>query len=117
MELDLQAAIDQLERAEEAAGIASERARSLALVGDDPGRVPQPRALDQEAVARSLALQIMRIKVSALRHLLTNEQARDVSPLLSTPLYAVAADLDLTEQVCRHIDAAMMRARSILDTR
>ncbi len=79
-----------------------------------PARETGQEVLASEAVARCLAAEIVRVKVSAVRRLMSDARVQDISPLLTRPLYAVAAELGVTERVEAYVDEALHRMRHVL---
>jgi hypothetical protein len=66
-----------------------------------------PATVDLEYVAVCIAEQIVRIKLSAARRQLTNDQAHDTSPVLTRPLIALAITLGIHQQVKEHVADAL----------
>jgi hypothetical protein len=64
-------------------------------------------AVDLEYVAVCIAEQIVRIKLSAARRQLANDQAHDTSPALTRPLIALAITLGIHRQVKEHVADAL----------
>ena len=116
MDQEMLAAVERLAQGPEPAPTAPEPTDAAASEDAPPSRARATgrEALAAEAVARCLAAEIVRIKVSAVRRLMSDARVQDISPLLTRPLYAVAAELGVTARVEAYVDEALHRMRHVL---
>lgn len=77
-----------------------------------------PGRLERTYVAYCIASEIVRIRRSVNKYVRTNQQARDVSPLLTRPLEAIATALGMSHAVQALVrDALEMQYPSVPATR